>query len=98
MAVENSRKRHSRLCGEGGGSGTPVILFPEWPATAEAYAEVFPALTERHSTLAIDPPGLGDSDVSTGGYDTETLSRLLEESLRPIVGESYHLVRHDIGA
>ena len=25
------------------GSGTPVILLPGWPETAEAYSEVFPA-------------------------------------------------------
>lgn len=59
---------------------------------------MFPALSERHPTFAIDPPGIGESHASTGGYDTETISRLLEESLRPVVGNSYHLVSHDVGA
>ncbi|MGF7183232.1 alpha/beta fold hydrolase [Tunturiibacter psychrotolerans] len=30
------------------GSGTPVILLPGWPETAEAYSEVFPRLADRH--------------------------------------------------
>lgn len=64
-----------------------MILLAGWPETAEAYTEMFPALTEQRSTLAIDPPDLGDSDVSKGGYDTEALSRPLEEFLRPIVGD-----------
>ena len=82
----------------GSGSGTPVILLPGWPETAEAYTEVFPALSERHQTFAIDPPGLGDSRPSTEGYDTGTISKILEESLRPVVGDAYHLVGHDVGA
>ena len=81
-----------------GGSGTPVVLLPGWPETAEAYTEVFPALFERHQTFAIDPPGLGESNASTGGYDTETISRILQQSLLPVVGEEYHLVGHDVGA
>ena len=83
---------------EGSGSGTPVILLPGWPETAEAYTELFPALSARHPTFAVDPPGLGNSQPSTKGYDTETISKLLEESLRPVVGDTYHLVGHDLGA
>ena len=46
----------------------------------------------------IDPPGLGKSDASTAGYDTATVSRLLEESLLPVLRGSYHLVGRDGGA
>jgi pimeloyl-ACP methyl ester carboxylesterase len=82
----------------GTGSGAPVILLPGWPEKAEAYTEVFPALSECHRTFAIDPPGLGESSSSTGGYDTESISRILEDSLRPVAGTSYHLVGRDLGA
>jgi len=64
-----------------GGSGTPVFLLPGWPKRAEAYSDVFEALSEHHRTFSIDPPGLGDSVSSTSGYDTGTISRILEESL-----------------
>ena len=81
-----------------GGAGSTVVLLPGWPETAEAYSDVFPFLAQRHRVLAVDPPGLGDSAASMAGYDTGTISRILEGSLRPATGEAYHLVGHDIGA
>jgi pimeloyl-ACP methyl ester carboxylesterase len=79
-------------------AGTPVVLLPGWPQTAEAYTEVLPALSERHRTVSIDPPELGDSNALTAGHGTATISMLLEESLRLVLGASYHLVGHDEGA
>ena len=68
------------------GSGTPVVLLPGWPETAEAYSEVLPALAERHHVLAIDPPGLG------------SISKQLEDALRSFTPQPIHLVSHDVGA
>ncbi len=82
-----------------GGEGIPIILLPGWPQTAEAYAEIFPSLSKHHQVWAIDPVGLGDSAPSTpGSYDTKTISKVLEEAIRTVVSEPYHLVGHDIGA
>jgi pimeloyl-ACP methyl ester carboxylesterase len=76
-----------------------MILLPGWPPTAEAYSEIFPFLSQRYQLFALDPPGLGDSAPSPDGYDTATISRLLEESVRSILPNiSYHLVGHDVGA
>lgn len=80
------------------GQGTPVVLLPGWPQTAEAYSEVFPVLSRYHQVWAIDPPGLGDSAWSVDGYDTRTISRILEESIRTAITGPYHLVGHDVGA
>ena len=49
------------------GSGTPVVLLPGWPETAEAYSEVFPRLAEGHQVFALDPPGLGRSEPPSEG-------------------------------
>lgn len=81
-----------------GGEGSTVVLVPGWPETAEAYSELFPLLAPNHSILCVDPPGLGDSAPSEIGYDTGTISRTLEKSLRPRIKESFHLVGHDVGA
>ncbi len=80
------------------GQGTPVILVPGWPETAEAYGEVIPLLAAHHSVICIDPPGLGDSDPSTEGYDTGTVSMLLARAIQQRITEPYHLVGHDVGA
>jgi pimeloyl-ACP methyl ester carboxylesterase len=81
-----------------GGAGPTVVLIPGWPETAEAYGEVFPFLEKSHSIICVDPPGIGDSAPSSGGYDTGTISKLLEVSLQPRAEEPFHLVGHDVGA
>ena len=81
-----------------GGAGSTVILLPGWPETAEAYTDVFPSLAGQHSVLCIDPPGLGDSSPSESGYDTGTVGRILDQSLRSRAKEAFHLVGHDVGA
>lgn len=81
-----------------GGEGSTVVLVPGWPETAEAYSELFPLLAQNHSILCVDPPGLGDSTPSENGYDTGTIGRALEQSLRPRIKNSFHLVGHDVGA
>jgi hypothetical protein len=58
-----------------------VVLLLGWPKIAEAYTEVFPALSERHRTFSIDLPGLGESNASTAGHGTAIVSKLLEEIL-----------------
>jgi pimeloyl-ACP methyl ester carboxylesterase len=73
-----------------GGKGSPIVLLPGWPETAEAYSKVF-------SALSVDPPGLGDSEASTVGYDIQVISGLLEECIRTVMLSSYHLVGHDVG-
>jgi pimeloyl-ACP methyl ester carboxylesterase len=80
-----------------GGDGSPVVLLPGWPESAEAYSEVFSSLSQDHQVWAVDPPGLGDSAVSTVGYDIQAISRLLEESINTAIPSSYHLVGHDVG-
>ncbi|KUJ21654.1 alpha/beta-hydrolase [Mollisia scopiformis] len=77
-----------------------VILLPGWPQIAEAYLPIFPLLSPHYHLLALDPPGLGSSPPSPHGYDTLTISHLLESSIHPLVPptQKYHLVGHDIGA
>jgi len=77
-----------------------VILLPGWPQTAEAYTPILPLLSPYYHLITLDPPGLGDSAPSVTGYDTATISSILESSIHAIVpkGHKYHLVGHDVGA
>lgn len=81
-----------------GGSGSLVVLLPGWPQTADAYGDILPMLTARHQVLALDPPGLGNSAPSPGGYDTAQISRMLANAVEGATSGSYHLVGHDVGA
>jgi pimeloyl-ACP methyl ester carboxylesterase len=79
------------------GSGTPVILLPGWPETAEAYSQIFARLAERHQVFALDPPGLGKSDAATEGYDTANVAKVLASAVRIVTSQRIHLVGHDVG-
>ena len=79
------------------GSGSPVILLPGWPETAEAYSEVLPLLAERHKVFTLDPPGLGKSEPSAEGYDTATVAKMLSVAVNTVTSERIHVVGHDVG-
>jgi pimeloyl-ACP methyl ester carboxylesterase len=79
------------------GSGTPVILLPGWPETAEAYSGVFPRLADCHQIFALDPPGLGESAPAPDGYDTANVAKILSAAVNTVTSERIHLVGHDVG-
>ncbi len=73
-----------------GGSGTPIVLLHGFPNTWYAWRDVMPRLAERHTVVAVDLRGLGDSepgtrpnDVPTGADDLHGL--LAELSLGPVL-------------
>ena len=55
-----------------GGSGTPVVLLHGFPNTWYAWRDVMPRLAERHTVIALDLRGLGDSDPGTRPNDVPT--------------------------
>lgn len=95
-AVSNSKQLHC-IQAYTSGSGTPLVLLPGWPETADAYAEIFSSLAANYQVWALDPPGLGQSSPSASGYDTAAISSLLSEAISEVVTEPYHLVGHDVG-
>lgn len=80
------------------GEGEPVLLVPGWPQTWYAWRHVLPALAAQgFKAIAVDPPGLGDSDRPEQGYDTGNVARLLHALMAQLGHERYHLVGHDVG-
>jgi hypothetical protein len=80
------------------GEGEPVLLVPGWPQTWYAWRHVLPALAAQgFKAIAVDPPGLGDSDRPEHGYDTGNVARLLHALMAQLGHERYHLVGHDVG-
>ena len=73
-----------------GGSGTPIVLLHGFPNTWYAWRDVMPTLAERHTVIALDLRGLGDSepgtqptDVPTGADDLHAL--VAELGLGPVL-------------
>jgi pimeloyl-ACP methyl ester carboxylesterase len=80
------------------GEGPPILLLHGWMGTSYHWRKVMPLLAARHTVVAVDARGYGESDKPYEGYDGLTIAedvRQLAAALglkRPIV------VGHDMGA
>jgi pimeloyl-ACP methyl ester carboxylesterase len=81
-----------------GGSGVPVFLIAGFPQSWYAWRRVMPILAERHTVVAIDLPGQGDSDRPTDGYDTQTTGERINALITMLGFGSYFMAGHDIGS
>ena len=46
------------------GKGETIILLHGWPQTSFVWRKIMPALSKKYRTIAVDLPGLGNSDRS----------------------------------
>lgn len=83
-----------------GGHGTEtLVLLHGWPQTWYAWAGVMRALARHHRVIAVDLPGLGDSQGTPESYDKRTLAGYVERLVVDELGHRrVHLVGHDFGA
>lgn len=90
----NGRRLHCVVAGE----GRPVLLIPGWPQTWYTWRYVMRALAAAgFQAIAVDPPGIGDSDKPAGGYDTGSIGAALHAMMAQLGHQRYQLVGHDIG-
>ncbi|MFC9975003.1 alpha/beta fold hydrolase [Spirillospora sp. NPDC127200] len=80
-----------------GGSGPPLLLVHGWPETWWAWHKVMPALARRHTVIAVDLPGLGDSTAPAGGYDKATTAKRLREAVHKLGYRKIGILAHDLG-
>ncbi|GGR38817.1 alpha/beta fold hydrolase [Deinococcus ruber] len=80
-----------------GGRGTPLLLIHGWGSTWYMWRKVMPALAQQHTTIVVDLPGFGESDVPTAGFDKATTAMRVHALMKAIGVESANVVGHDIG-
>ncbi len=84
-----------------GGSGRPLLLIPGWPESWYAWRRVMPALAASgRRVIALDPPGLGDSDHPETGYDLKTVAADVHgfvTALELTKAGAIDVVGHDVG-
>jgi pimeloyl-ACP methyl ester carboxylesterase len=97
--------RHHRIAACGislhaveAGAGPLLVLVSGWPQTWYSWHKMMPALAKHFHVVAVDLPGLGDSDFPTNGYDTGSIALHLDAVLDAFGAEDCMLVTHDIGA
>ncbi len=89
----------ARTCGPA--SEAPVILIAGWPQTLHAWRHVQDRLAANGTySIAIDPPGLGESDLlgDVARYTTSNVARIMADALARAGIRHYTLVGHDVGA
>jgi microsomal epoxide hydrolase len=96
--------RHETVCASDcalhavrGGRGDPLVLLSGWPQSLYSWHKVIGPLAEHYEVIALDLPGLGDSEKPADGYDGASIARRVHETLESIGWRSFHLVTHDIG-
>ena len=79
------------------GSGSPVLLIHGFPRTSQSWAQVMPTLALKHTVIAPDVPGLGQSAAPLGGYDPRNLADDLDALMKSLRLFQYAVVAHDLG-
>ncbi len=89
----------ARACGPVGDA--PVILIAGWPQTLHAWRHVQARLAAAGIySIAIDPPGLGESDLlgDVARYTTSNAATVMADALAKQGIQQYTLIGHDVGA
>jgi len=92
-----------RIAATTGGSGPPLLLLHGHPQTRAIWHRVAPALAVRHTVVAADLRGYGDSSRPEGGDDHAAYSKramaLDQLALMHALGfERFDVLAHDRGA
>lgn len=87
----------TRLYSVEAGEGHPVVLVGGWPQSIYCWRRVLPVLARTHRVIALDPPGLGDSEKPAPAYDIETVAANIHAALDTLRVDVHDFVGFDIG-
>ena len=79
-----------------GGSGDVVILLHGWPQTWFEWRDVMPDLAQRYRVIALDLPGLGESE-GLPPYNKQTVAQHIHKLIGDLKIPAVHVVGHDMG-
>ena len=110
MAIFEGFTRETRHCNGidlnlvHGGDGVPVLLLHGYPQSHVMWHRIAPSLAERHTVVAPDMRGYGDSAKPAAApgdhevYCKRTTANDLVELMGGLGHEAWHVVGHDRGA
>ncbi len=92
-----------RIAATIGGSGPPLLLLHGYPQTHAIWHRVAPALAERHTVIAADLRGYGDSSkpkstADHATYSKRAMARDQVALMRSLGFERFDVLAHDRGA
>jgi pimeloyl-ACP methyl ester carboxylesterase len=80
-----------------GGQGPALILLHGFPQDWVEYKSIMPQLAERYTVVAVDLPGLGESEPAPDGYEATNLAARIHGLSDALSLERPYLVGHDLG-
>jgi pimeloyl-ACP methyl ester carboxylesterase len=80
------------------GSGPPILLVHGWLGSSHHWRKLMPLLAGRHTVLALDVRGYGESDKPYSGYDGRTIAADILGLSGQLGLERPIVVGHDMGA
>lgn len=78
------------------GQGETIVLLHGWPQTSYVWRDVMPLLSKNYHVIAIDLPGMGESDF-VDNYSTENVAGIIHDFLIKKNLTKVNLVGHDLG-
>ncbi len=79
------------------GLGTAVVLLHGYAETSLMWKPLIPKLAERHTVIAPDLPGIGDSSIPQDGLDMTSAAVRIHALIRSLNIQKAEVVGHDIG-
>ena len=79
------------------GHGPAVILLHGYTQTSRMWRPLIPLLADKHTVIAPDLPGIGDSEIPTGGLDMKTAAIRIHALVKSLNIGNVSVVGHDIG-
>lgn len=80
-----------------GGSGPVMVLLHGWPETWLEWRKTMPELARKHTVIAFDLPGLGDSSHPTSGFDAVSTAARIRQAVQRLGYNQIDLLSHDVG-
>lgn len=74
-----------------------IVLLHGWPETSKIWEKIIPGLVTDYYVLAIDLPGIGESD-GINLYDTATVAEWIRKIAFALDVSNFHLISHDLGS
>jgi len=74
-----------------------IVLLHGWPETSKIWKKIIPGLEVDYYVVAIDLPGLGESD-GLDNYDTGTVAEWVHKIIASFGISRFNLISHDIGS
>ncbi len=79
------------------GKGPAILLLHGYAEASRMWRPIIPLLAEKHTVIAPDLPGIGDSSIPTSGIDMITSAERIHALLHSLGIEKAEVVGHDIG-